>query len=195
MKKYFVEFFGTFTLTLIVMLSVAGKFPVPTPILAAAVVGTFVYTVGFISGVHVNPAVTIGAWSVKKISDKDAVAYVISQFVGALLALFISSFLVEAKIPQLSTTPIMGLGELIGTMLLTFGVASVVFGKTDKQLAGLVVGASLFIGIAAGGVMGSAGVINPAVSFGLGLFNPIYISGQIIGGVLGFWIFKMLIEK
>jgi aquaporin Z len=196
MNKYFVEFFGTFTLVLVVMLSVAGKFPIPTPVLAAAVVGTFVYTVGFISGGHFNPAVTIGAWSVKKISDKDAVAYIISQFIGALLAMLIAHVIVGSiTSPNPPSTPVMGLGELIGATLLTFGVASVIYGKTDKLLAGLVIGASLFIGIAAAGVMNSAGVINPAVSLGLALFNPIYISGQIIGGVLGFWIFKTLIAK
>lgn len=196
MNKYFVEFFGTFALVLVVMLSVAGKFPVPTPILAAAVLGTFVYTAGFISGSQLNPVVTIGAWSIKKISDKDAVAYIISQFAGALVAMFVAYILVGTKLPQMPvSTPVMGLGELIGTTLLTFGIAGVVYGKTDKQLAGLVIGASLFIGIAAAGVMGSAGVLNPAVSLSLNLFDPVYISGQVIGGVLGFWIFKTLIQK
>jgi glycerol uptake facilitator-like aquaporin len=89
----------------------------------------------------------------------------------------------------------MGLGELIGTALLTFGVASAVYGKVDKAAVGLTVGASLFIGIAAAGVMGSAGVLNPAVALGIGLFNPIYLCGELIGGVLGFWIFKYAMQQ
>jgi len=196
LHKYFAEFFGTFTLALIVTLSVAGKFPVPTPVLAAAVLGTFVYTIGFVSGAHINPAVTLGAWSINKISTKDAMGYIISQLVGALVAMFVARMLVGALLPAMpQPTLVMGLGELIGTLLLTYGVASVVYGKTDKQLAGLVVGSSLFIGIAAAGVMGSAGVVNPAVSLSLGLFNPIYIVGQVIGGVTGFWVFKFLAKQ
>lgn len=173
----------------------AGKFPIPTPILAAAVVGVFVYTVGFISGSQLNPAVTIGAWTVHKIKSRDAIGYIISQFLGAILAMFIAQVLVGSKLPQMhQTTPIMGLSELIGATLLTFGIASVVYGKTDKKLSGLVIGSSLFVGIAAAGVMGSAGVLNPAVSLSLSLFNPTYILGQIAGGILGFWIFKFLID-
>lgn len=193
MNKYIAELFGTFTLVLIVMLSVSGKFSIPTPILAASVLGTFVYTIGSISGSLINPAVTIGLWSINKLSNKDAVLYIIAQFAGALLAMFVSYVLVGAALIQMPpTTLIMGLAELIGTLLLTFGVASVVYGKVSKETSGIVVGASLFIGIAVAGVMGSSGIINPAVSLGVGLFNPVYLIGQIIGGILGFWIFKLL---
>lgn len=196
MNKYLAELFGTFTLVLIVTLSISGKFPVPTPILAAMVLGTFVYTIGAISGAQINPAVTIGVWSIKKITTKDALFYIISQFAGALVALFVAAAIVGARPTQMpATTWVMGLGELIGTMLLTFGVASVVFGKTDKLLSGVVVGASLFIGIAAAGVMGSAGVLNPAVSLSVGLFNPFYIAGQVIGGILGFRVYTFLSHK
>ena len=196
MNKYLAELFGTFTLVLIVTLSLSGKFPVPTPILAAMVLGTFVYTIGAISGAQINPAVTIGVWSIKKITAKDALFYIISQFLGAFAALFVATAIVGARPPQMpAATWVMGLGELIGTMLLTFGVASVVFGKTDKLISGVVVGASLFIGIATAGVMGSAGVLNPAVSLGVALFNPFYIAGQVIGGILGFRVYTFLSHK
>jgi len=193
MNKYLAELFGTFILALVVTLSLTGKFPVPTPILAAAVLGTFVYTIGFISGAQINPAVTIGLLTIKKITIKEALAYIISQFAGALLALFVAAVIVGVRTHYvLPSTWVMGLGELIGTMLLTFGVAGVVYEKTDDLLSGIVVGSSLFIGIAAAGVIGSAGVLNPAVSLSVGLFNPFYILGQVIGGILGFWFFKLL---
>jgi glycerol uptake facilitator-like aquaporin len=196
MNKYIAELFGTFILSLVVTLSLAGKFPVPTPILAGFVLGTFVYTIGFISGAQINPAVTIGLWTIKKITTKDAVAYIISQFAGALLALFVAIVIVGIRTHYiLPATWLMGLSELIGTMLLTFGVASVVYGKTDNLLSGIVVGSSLFIGIASAGVMGSAGVLNPAVSLSVGLFNPFYIAGQVLGGIFGFWLFKLLAKN
>ena len=60
-KKYVAEAVGTAILTLVVALSLAGKFSVPTSILAGSVLALFVYTVGQISGAHINPAITMPA--------------------------------------------------------------------------------------------------------------------------------------
>ena len=60
MKKYIAEFLGTFILVLVVALSLVRGFLVPTPILAGLTVMLFVYTIGHISGTHLNPAVTAG---------------------------------------------------------------------------------------------------------------------------------------
>ena len=89
MKKYIAEMLGTFGLTLAVSISLASLFPVSTPVIAALTLGLLVYSLGAISGTHINPAVTIGLWSLKKIATKDAVFYIVSQFLGAGLALWL----------------------------------------------------------------------------------------------------------
>ena len=88
-KKYLAEALGTFTLALVVALSIVTKFPIATPILAGLVLMLFVYSIGHISGAHINPAVTIGLWSIKKIKTNEALAYIVSQFIGAGIALFL----------------------------------------------------------------------------------------------------------
>ncbi len=192
MKKYIAEALGTWALTLIVGLSITGLFPVATPILVALTVGVFVYTIGHISGTHLNPAVTIGLWSIKKINANDALAYIVSQFLGAGVAYaMLSAF---SHSPSLIVMGNVGTGfaEMLGAFFLTFGIASVVFGKTPHDASGLVIGGSLLLGIAVSAIMGANGVLNPAVAFGIGSLGIMYIVGPIVGSVLGMQAYKHL---
>lgn len=194
MNKYIAEAIGTLALTLAVGLSLAGDFPVSTPILAALTLGLFVYSVGHLSGTHLNPAVTIGAWSIKKISNEDAIAYLIAQFFGAAAALTLISTMATPVVLTASTDVMIGVAEAIGAMFFAFGIASVVYGKTPNQLSGIVVGGSLLLGIAFATLLGSNGLINPAVAMGVKSFNLMYILGPIIGAVVGMQAYKYLRE-
>jgi len=192
MKKYIAEALGTFCLALTVALSLVGKLPIPTPLLAGLVLGLFVYSIGHISGTHINPAVTVGAWSIKKIKGMDAVWYIVSQFIGAALALWLVSATVGVPVLVVSNSWTVGLAELIGTFFFTFGVASVIYGKTPSQLSGVVVGGSLFLGICIAALLGSNGVVNPAVALGIGSFSLMYLLAPIVGSVLGMQAYKLL---
>ena len=90
MNKYFAELVGTFVL-------VFGG--VGSAVLAGSHIGfagisaafglsllAMVYTIGPISGCHVNPAVTLGVFLARKISAKDAGAYMVAQVIGAVIA-------------------------------------------------------------------------------------------------------------
>jgi len=195
-KKYLVECLGTFTLTLTVSLSLLGSFPVSTPILAALVLGLFVYSVGHISGTHINPAVTIGLWSIKKIEHRDALFYIIAQCIGALISLtLVSTVFVRGAIIGVAAgnTATIGIAELFGTFFFTFGITSVVYGKVSSQFSGLMIGGSLLLGIAIASLLGSAGVLNPAVAFGIESFSLMYVLGPVIGSVLGMQAYKYLV--
>lgn len=194
-KKYIAEAVGTMALTLVVALSLAGKFPVSTPVLAGVTLALFVYSIGHISGSHINPAVTIGAWSIKKISNKDAISYVISQFFGAAIAIIVVTLcgVTFAKL-DVSNSLLVGFAELLGTAFFTFGIAAVVYGRTPKDISGVVIGASLFLGIAIAVLLGSNGVLNPAVAFGIKSLGLMYILAPIVGGVAGMQAYKYLSE-
>jgi aquaporin Z len=192
MNKYIVEAIGTFALTLAVGLSLAGEFPVSTPILAALTLGLFVYSIGHLSGAHLNPAVTIGAWSIKKISNEDAIGYIIAQFFGAAAALTLISSTVGAVSLTASNEIMIGVAEAVGAVFFTFGIASLLYGKIPGQLSGVVVGGSLLLGIAFAMLLGSNGLINPAVAFGVKSFNLMYILGPIVGSVVGMQAYKSL---
>lgn len=193
MKAYYVEAFGTFSLSLIVALSLAGMFPVPTPVLAALTLALFVYTVGHVSGTHINPAVTIGLWSIGKIEMKEAALYIVSQFLGAAAAFFLAQYF----IPSLSyfhggpARFESGLAEGFGAVFFGFGIASVVYGKVPEGVKGFVIGGSLLLGICVAFFAGSLGIVNPAVALAINSFNMMYLLGPIAGMVIGMWMYKL----
>lgn len=192
MKKYLAEAIGTFALTLAVGLSLAGTFPVSTPVLAALTLGLFVYSVGHMSGAHLNPAVTIGVWSIKKISTEDAIGYLIAQCFGAAVALTLMTQVITPASLEVSNAVLVGVAELLGAFFFTFGIASVMYGRTPSQLSGVVVGGSLLLGGAIAILLGSLGLLNPAVALGVGALGLMYILGPIIGAVAGMQVYRYL---
>jgi aquaporin Z len=198
MKKYLAEFLGTFTLSLLVALSIIHSIPVATPVLAGLVLMLFVYSIGHISGCHINPAVTIGLFSIKKISKKEATNYLAAQFAGGIAALFISGLIAGSPISlgnMANSSLVVFFGELMGMLLFAFGIASVVYGKVESSVSGIVVGGSLLAGILCAVMVGSNGVLNPAVAIGIQSFNFIYLLAPIIGSVLGMKAYEYLHTK
>jgi len=191
-KKYLAEFFGAFTLTLVVILSLAEVFPVPTAVLAAITLGLFVYSIGHISGSHINPAVTFGLLFIKKIDTNEALSYILAQLFGATMALVLSLFLDITYDITVGKTLMIGLAEMVGMIMFSFGIASVVLGNVHKAVSGLVIGGSLFMGIALAVLLGSNGVLNPAVAIGIKSFSLPYIVGPIVGSVIGMKLYGFI---
>jgi glycerol uptake facilitator-like aquaporin len=196
MKKYIAEFIGTAVLTLAVVGSVVNGSGFVTVLTVGITLALLVATLGTISGAHVNPAVTLGLFSIKKISWKEALFYIISQFAGAALALILVR-LHNVAVPRMDIafSWITLTAEFIGAIVFVFGIASVVLahdsGKAESK-APFVIGASLSIGATIAAGLGSNAVINPAVAFGIGSFGISYIIGPILGGIAGAWLFKAL---
>jgi glycerol uptake facilitator protein len=202
MKKYnayLAEIIGTFALSFVVFLAISEpsqSVTLSVPVLAGLTLGLFVYIIGAISGCHINPAVTVGLWSVKKIKTPEAVGYIVSQFVGASLSIILGTLLFHFSQPN----PSLGqfslqafCAEAFGTFFFTFGIASVVFEKVPHQMSGLVVGSSLLFGILIASMAGSFGILNPAVAFSIHAMNWTYLLAPLVGSVIGFNLYKWLV--
>lgn len=201
MKKYIAEFLGTYTLSLVVLLSVAGVTLNTTPALAAITLGLFVYIIGSISGCHINPAVSFALWVLGKMKQNEMLNYVVSQLAGAVVALGTAWLLVDNLSQSLSFIQdrvgadlIVGLGESLGAFIFGFGIMSVVSGKVQKELSGIIIGGSLFLGIIVAGSV-SNGILNPAVALALGSIDLMYIVGPLVGMVFGMRICQYLVDK
>ena len=186
------ELFGTFSLALAVLISLNNPgFPVPTPVIAGLTLGLFVYTIGPISGCHINPAVTISLMALKKIDLADAAGYVAAQFVGGGLAMLVGGYLTSPAPVVASNAASVGFAELLGAVIFLFGIGSVVLGRVPAAVNGIVIGGSLTLGVHFAALV-SNGVLNPAVALGIGSLSLPYVWGPILGGVAGALLARVL---
>ena len=123
MKKYFAELVGTFVLTL---LGCGTAVSLNCGVDTASIVGTsmafglavvaMAYTIGGISGCHINPAITLGCLLTKRISGKDAAMYMVFQVIGAILASCVLYALVATS-PELAQGTTTGANACSGTVM------------------------------------------------------------------------------
>ncbi len=126
------ELVGTFVLATVAL-------TIGQPLLVGLVLIVLVFGLGSISGGHFNPAVTFGLWSVKKIEAVKMGFYWVSQFIGGILALFVSQLFkggqTSISLASFSSfdPKIVG-AELIGMAIFTFVIISVVQRKSSERL-------------------------------------------------------------
>lgn len=201
MKKYLVEFIGTFFLFLVISLSTRV---VAAPVLAPLAIGStlmvMVYAGGRISGGHYNPAVSLAAAIRGALPYAQLLPYWISQVAGAVAAAFMAFILVGPEgIKVLQAEP---LKVFVAEILFTTALAYVVLQTATAKKAegnsyfGLAIGATVMIGALSVGPI-SGGAFNPAVAISAcvaGLFAWsqlwIYLAGCFAGGIVAAILFK-----
>jgi MIP family channel proteins len=138
------------------------------------IVLTMIYTVGDISGAHLNPAVTLGFWQAKRLPGRSVLPYMASQFAGGLLASVLLKFLFPAHQSLGATVPAGSVMqsfvlETVLTFFLMLVILHVSTGPKEKGItAGIVVGSvvaleALFAGPICGASMNPARSAGPAV--------------------------------
>ncbi len=198
-KKYVAEFIGTFTLASAVVFISASDISQITALFVGLIVTFFVYTIGSISGAHINPAITLGLWSIKKISPKEAGMYIIAQLLAGIAVLLISSKVLGIQIALAAnagsltaTHTAIFFAEFLGTLLFAFGIASVVYGAVERAWSGAMIGLSLFLGVVLAILMGSNGALNPAVALAAQSLDLIYLIAPILGSIVGMQFYVWL---
>ena len=97
MKKYIVEFIGTFFLVFTVGL-VVRQGAVLAPIAIGAVLMVMIFAGGHISGGHFNPAVTLAALMRGRCEPRDAIPYWVAQFLAGFVAAMLVNFLMGGRV-------------------------------------------------------------------------------------------------
>jgi len=175
MKKYVVEFIGTFFLVLTIVTVVnginAGNFLAPVAIGSALMV--MVYAGGHISGAHYNPAVTLGALLRGACPASDVPGYMISQVAGGALAAVVGATVfakgnIMGGIGMPDNMAAGVLAEFLGTFALVWVVLNTATTKSTEgnSYYGLAIGFTVTAMAYSFGGFGTGGCFNPAVAIG-----------------------------
>ncbi len=229
MRKYIAEFIGTAVLVTLgcgtAMLvgcdASVGSSYLLTALAFGLVIVAMAYSIGNVSGCHINPAVSLGVLIRGGMSVKDFIGYVIAQCLGALagagllVAIFVSGF-VNDSTGALGSNGLAGVnGSIVSGLLvevvLTFIFVMTVLGVTSEKahhgsFAGIVIGLSLtLVHILGIGLTGTS--VNPARSLGPAVVSAItgnneplsvvwvFIVAPLIGGALAAIVYRVLEDK
>ena len=225
MKRNIAEFIGTFWLVLGGCGSavLAASFPVVgigllgVSLAFGLTVLTIAYSLGHISGAHLNPAVTIGLWSGGRTPGKDILPYVVSQILGGLAAATVLYILATGNGSSIGNFAANGYGEhspggysllaaAVTEFVMTFMFLIVILGATDdrapKGFAGLAIGLALtLIHLISIPVTNTS--VNPARSISQAVFVGDWALGQlwlfilmpVLGAIVAGKVYKYLRSK
>ena len=192
-KKYLAEFIGTAVLVLFAC-GVAGQICdgsnsglIGTALAFGLVIVAMAYSIGNVSGCHINPAVSIAMLINKKISAKDFCGYIIAQFLGAIAGAAILNAIVQDA-GKLGCNALYNgnawlsfLIEVILTCVFVIAILGVTSKESNGNIAGLVIGGALVL-VHLLGISFTGTSVNLARSFG-----PALIAGN-LGGI---WVFLL----
>lgn len=222
MKKYLSEMIGT--MVLVLMGCGAAVFAGSAPETLQTGVGTLgvalafglsvvamAYTIGGVSGCHINPAITFGVWLSGRMSGKDAAMYMLFQVFGAIIgSALLYALASTGDTAGVTMTGANSFGEdemfqaFLAEMIFTFIFVLVVLGATDPKkgagnLAGLAIGLTLvLVHIVCIPITGTS--VNPARSIGPALFEGgqalsqlwLFIVAPLVGAAISTIVWKTI---
>ncbi len=203
MKKYVMEFIGTFFLVFTVGCTVVGNGAGSmAPLAIGAALMVMVFAGGHISGGHYNPAVTLGVWLRGKCDAADVAPYILSQVIGAAFAAMAVRYLKgDAAVSAMAVA----IGPaLVAEFLFTFALVFVVLnvatakGTSGNSFYGLAIGMTVMTGAYSVGNI-SGGVFNPAVAVGISIMGLsswaniwIYLLAEFAAGATAAFVFSVV---
>lgn len=211
MKKYIAEAVGTLLLTLVAcgIAVTSGVDLVATSLAFGLVIVAAAYSIGNVSGCHINPAVSIALFVAGKMTLKECLRYIAAQIVGA----FVGSLLLGLLLGKFSALGANGLvgdtsiwAALAVEVILTFIFTTTILGVTDKKenghVTGIVIGLTLVL-VHLFGLPLTGTSVNPARSLapavlqgGAALSNVwIFIVAPIVGAIMAGLFYKCVLKE
>ncbi len=220
-SKYIAEILGTLLIVFIgagaicaadsVKMVDAQGVPVWAITVFGLVIVAAVYATSYISGSHINPAVTISYWATGRMHAGTAAYYIMSQMTGAVMA----TYFLKILFPDAVSTVYLGtctlgegvvfwkaaLIECVVTFLFVFTIyATAVDRRTSKLLAGVAIGLVFLFGVSvsttiSGGALNPARVFGPAVVSGHFDYHFVWWVGPVSGAIAAGFLYKKVFTR
>lgn len=193
------EFLGAGVLTLLVLSVQRSTIGVPFFVAAAAglAIALMAIVLGGASQAHFNPAITIGMWTVSKISTVSAIFYVAAQLLGGWAAYGTYHYFANSSLQAIGghfTARIM-VAEAVGAGIFAFAWAATYYQELSPAVKASFTGLALMLGIIAAS-SASIGLVNPAVALGVRAWVwGTYVLGPVIGAVIGANLYSLVFAK
>ena len=152
-------------------------------------------TIGRVSGAHVNPAVTLGLWTLRKVPTPQMVVYVAAQLLGGAFALALFEFMTDTDILQSGFSTVdarVFTAEMVGAAIFGFGVAAAITQKLDGYMKAFTIGMSLTLGILVASIA-APGFLNPAVALANNTWDRTVVVAPLLGVVIGMNIYSLIL--
>jgi aquaporin Z len=218
-RKYLAELVGTAVLVFIGCSAIVlGGFGASMPLGIIGIGITFgmavtamAYTIGPISGCHINPAVTAAVWAAGRMNSRDAIGYIVAQLIGGIIGALILYLIVRGRVQgynigtqglgqngwQAYTVWAAILAEFFATLIFTLVILAVTGPRGATPIAGLVIGLTLMI-IHFAFIPVSGASVNGARSLGPAIFVGgtalaqvwLYLVVPTLAGALAGWLVR-----
>ena len=219
MKKYLCEFIGTLVLVLFGCGTavITGGDIVATSLAFGLAIVAMAYSIGKVSGCHVNPAVSLAMLINKKLSPIEFCGYVAAQVLGAICGTAILYAILNSSVlglpnlgangyGTLSNVELSFVGALITEIILSFVFIFTILGVTSDEskenISGLIIGLTLtFVHLIGINLTGTS--VNPARSIGPALVSGgdalsqvwVFVVAPFLGAILASWVYKYVMVK
>ena len=204
MKKYIVEFIGTFFLVFTVGIAVRTAAPF-APFAIGSILMVMIFAGGHISGGHFNPAVTWAAFLRGRCDKKDLIPYWIAQLAAAAVAAFLVNLVLESRADAAKVAAHPTMPSFIVEFLFTFALAWTVLNVATTKATmgnsfyGLAIGFTVLVGaITVGGISG--GAFNPAVGLGVWIMGlesiqqfGVYVVSDLLGATVAAVAYRAIV--
>lgn len=205
MKKYIVEFIGSFFLVLTICMTTTSGLGNWAPLAAGVMLMVMMYSGAYISGAHFNPAISVAVYLRGKLALGELPPYIFAQAVGGVVAALLSGYLLRSNgltpvEPLIGKTGSVLLAEFVGTFIICYVFLHMTLSKgtTGNPFYGITVGGAMAVAMFTFGSI-SGGVFNPAIAAGETMAQMmawsnlwIYLVASFVAGAVAAFVFNYL---
>ncbi len=193
------EFLGTGILTLLVLSVQRSTIGVPFFVALAAglTVILMVFALGNVSGAHLNPAVTLALWTVRKVSTLTGIVYVAVQLLGAWAAYYLYTYYVNSHLQPVGGhfTWRIFTAEAVGAGIFVFAWVAAVYQRLSAAVTASVAGLAYMLGIIAAS-SAAIGLLNPALALGVRAWVwGTYVLAPVAGAIIGANVYTLFFAE